>query len=193
LGVAALILSAGGCSRTFRPDQADRGEQVPVDELLHGHLYSQPAVTVAEACRVVLLLADGEEQFADYPARYDALVERGIIRPAWGLTREECVDRGTLAYMIYRVLELRGGVNMAVLGRLGIGDRRYATKELSYRGLIPQGSAHVYVSGAEFMDIIGRTDRYMAEHDMYEIEQVDLPGLVGTGQADGAPGTDSSP
>ena len=74
-------LGAVGCSPVLRSDQASRGEQVDVDAFLHEHLQQVPMVTVAEAYRAMLVLADGEDAYPDFAARQAALFERGVARP----------------------------------------------------------------------------------------------------------------
>lgn len=187
VGLVLAALVSAGCSQTLRPEQADRGEQLDVDALLHEHLQAEPMVTVAEACRVMLLLADGEEQYADFDARRAALEERGITRSAWGLRREACIDRGSIAYMLCRILEIRGGVNLALLGGLGIGDRRYAVRELVYRQLMEPGAPYRYMAGSELVDLAARADRYMAKHGMYDEEEVDVSEVIESGGAANPP------
>jgi len=176
----ALLVVAGicGCSQTLRVDQAETGEKVDVDTLLHEHLQKQPMVTTAEAYRVLLILADGDENYDSFEARQAALEERGIARPQWGLSRDACIDKGSVAYMICKILKIRGGVNLAVFGQLGIGDRRYAVRELAYMGLMPQTAPYRYITGGELVDLMLKADRYMAGHGMYEEETVDIGQML---------------
>ena len=186
-GLVLAALVSAGCSQTLRPEQADRAEQLDVDALLHEHLQAEPMVTVAEAHRVLLLLADGEENYADFGARQAALEERGIARSAWGLRREACIDRGSVAYMMCRILEIRGGVNLALLGGLGVGDRRYAVRELVYRRMMEPGPHYGYLTGSELVDLVARADRYMAKRGMYDEEGVDISEVIESGGAANPP------
>lgn len=180
----AIGLAATGCTQTLRVEQADQGEQVEVDSFLHEHLPAQAMVTVAEAYRAMLLLADGDEQCNDFAARQAALEERGIARPAWGLRREACIDRGSVAYMVCRILQIRGGLNLNLLGGLGIGDRRYAVRELVYLDLMPPGAAYRYMTGGELAEVMLEADRYMARHGMYEAQEVDITEVIESGSAE---------
>jgi len=185
-GAGALLVIAGmcGCSQTLRMEQADQGEKVDVDTLLHEHLQKQPMVTAAEAYRAMLILADGDESYDSFEARQTALEERGIARPQWGLSRDACIDKGSVAYMVCKILKIQGGVNFAVFGQLGIGDRRYAVRELAHMGLMSQTAPYRYITGGELVDLMLKADRYMARHGMYEEETVDI------GQMLEAPGGD---
>ena len=173
VGLALLAAMTTGCAVT-RPEQADRGEQVPIEEFLHEHLHAQPMVTVAEAYRAMVLLADGDDTYDSFAAREQALTERGIARPAWKLTREACIDRGAVAYMVCKILRIRSGVNFTLLGSLGVGDRRYAVRELAYLDLLDSMPPYRYMSGAELVDLLGKADAYMAKEGLYEEEPVDF-------------------
>lgn len=178
--VAALM---GGCSQVMRPEQADQGEQVDSIRFLHQHLQEQPLVTVAEAYRAVLMLADGEDRLDSFAAREEDLLARKIIRPEWKLTRAAAIDRGSVAYMVCRVLQIRGGVNFRTLGALGIGDRRYAARELAYLDLMDRTPPYRYMSGAELVDLMAKADRYMMENGMYAEEPTRLRDVVEPGAA----------
>lgn len=184
----SIALCLCGCSQVIRPEQADQGEQVDVDTFLHEHLQCQPMVTTAEAYRAMLILADGEDRHASFDGRRAELQERGIVRPAWGLVRDQGIDRGSVAYMVCKILQIRGGVNFAVLGQSGIGDRRYAVRELVYMGLMPPGAPYRYLTGGELVDLLAKADGYMAEHGMYEEEAVDVVEMLESGPAAAAPG-----
>jgi hypothetical protein len=175
-----LLLSAGlpGCSQIHRPEQAQQGEQVNTDAFLHQHLQREPMVTVAEAYRAMILLADGDDSFPSFAAREESLLQRKIVRPEWKLDREMVIDRGSVAYMVLQILKIRGGVNFNVMGRLGIADRRYAVRELTYMEMMGSTPPYRYISGAELVDLVGKADTYMAEHGLYPEERVDVVEMV---------------
>ncbi len=152
----------------IRSEQADQGEKVNGEEFLHEHLPKQPAVTVAEAYRGMVMLADGEDRFASFEERESSLMSRKIAGPAWKLQRDQAIDRGSVAYMVTRILKIRGGVDLVVFGGIGLGDRRYALHELIYMGMIPNSPTYRYMTGSELVDLIAKADEYMAQHDMYQ-------------------------
>jgi len=179
-GVLLVTVGLCGCSQTLRSDQANRGEQCDVDVFLHEHLQKQPMVTTAEAYRAMLILADGDDTQDSFEARQQTLEQRGIARRSWGLSRDACIDKGSVAFMVCKILQVRGGVNLALLGELGIGDRRYAVRELAYMDLMPQAASYRYITGGELVDLMLKADRYMAEHNMYEEESVDISQMLET-------------
>ncbi len=180
LSALAMTASAlpAGCSRTVRTAQADRAEQLDEDTFLHEHLPAQPMVTTAEAYRAMILLADGRDECRIFDQRAAMLVDRGITRPDWRLQRDECIDRGSVAWMVCRILDIDGGVNMRLLGSWGPGDRRYAVRELYYRQLLDSTPAYRYMSGAELVDLLGKADAYLAERGRYPAAPLDVVGPV---------------
>src|SRR5262249_11363184 len=138
LRVAALcgLLAAIGCTEFERPQQVEQAEKADTDVFMHDQLQREHVVTVAEAYRAMLMLADGEDKPATFEQREETLVCRGIVRTAWELQRDDAIDRGSVAYMAMRIMQIKGGVNCRTLGALGIGDRRYAVRELAYMDLM---------------------------------------------------------
>ncbi|MFA5864885.1 MAG: hypothetical protein WC975_09380 [Phycisphaerae bacterium] len=119
--------------------------------------------SVADAVRAVGILTAGSDVGKDYDARYQYLVEHDIVRPNWNLEPDQWIDRGTLAYMLIKAANIKGGVNMLLFGSNGLGDRRYAYREMMYRELMPGGVDYNYVSGPELVTTVGKVDRYIQE------------------------------
>lgn len=167
-------LAATGCTEFQKPEQVERAEKSDTDVFMHEQLESEHVVTVAEAYRAMLMLADGEDKPATFEQREETLVCRGIVRTAWELQRDDAIDRGSVAYMAMRIMEIKGGVNCQTLGRLGVGDRRYAVRELAYRDLMPLGFSYRFITGGELVDLMARADEYMAKHGRYEQKNLDI-------------------
>lgn len=177
---AAVVLGllAVGCSPMLRPEQADRGEQVTSDDFLHDHLQRQSVVTAAEAYRAMLMLAEGQDTPRSFAGREEELLSKGILREDWRLSRETALDRGTIAWMTCRIIGMKGGVNMRTMGELGVGDRRYAVRELVYYQLLDPGPPYRYMSGAELVDLMHKADGYMLQEGRYEQPPTDLEALA---------------
>jgi hypothetical protein len=174
IAVVASSLALGGCSQVTRPEQAQAGEKVDSNVFLHEHLPGQSMVTVAEAYRAMVMLAEGQDKLDSFAAREEYLLARQIARPAWKLQRDMAIDRGSVAYMVMRILNIRGGVNANVYGRLGIGDRRYAVRELAYRSIMTDAPPYRLISGAELVDVLGNADAAMADRAIYAQERTDI-------------------
>ena len=131
----------------------------------------QAKCTVADAVRAVCMLEAGEDIGKNYRERYEYLKERGIVRDAWHLKPDQWIDRGTLAYMLLKAAHIKGGINMFLFASWGLGDRRYAYREMLYRDLMEEGVSYNYVSGPELITAIGNVDRYMEQAGEYSPQE----------------------
>src|SRR5262249_12073876 len=134
-----LTLLLGACAMP-RKENPEVDPNTLGDVEFQGYLADVPLVTVDEAYRAMLILADGEDTSKTFDERREKLESRGIARPQWGLRPENIVDKGTVAFMVCRICKIRGGVNMHVFGALGLGDRRYAMREVVYEKLMDESS-----------------------------------------------------
>jgi hypothetical protein len=162
----ALLVGLVGCAgpRKFQPELDH--ETLDQTRFVH-YLATLPVVTVDEAARAMLILADGTETHATYEQRVAELEQRGIVRKAWHLKPDHVLDKGTLGYMLLKVCRLPGGVNTLLFGSWGLGDRRYALKEVADVGLLTYGPDYHPVTGGELVAALARADTYMAEHGIY--------------------------
>lgn len=188
--VGAMLLVTGGCGdkRTGVKDASGPPATRPASTMPASEFDGQAAdpmdffdgmvrkakCSVADAVRAVVLLEHGEDVGTGFEDRYDFLVERDIVRPAWRLKADQWIDRGTLAFMLLRVARVPGGVNMSVFGSWGLGDRRYAYREMLYNDLMPPGCDYNYVSGPELITTLGKVDNYMARGKNSPAEETDL-------------------
>lgn len=173
-GVAiGMLLSLAGClgPRQYHPD-TDPAKLS--DDAFMSYLATVPVVTVDEAFRAMLILADGKDSCKAFEERRAALVSRGIAREAWNLEPDNVIDRGSVAAMTCKILQMRGGVNRAVFGGMGLGDRRYANRELIYRNLLADGPDYAGMQGPVLVAMFARCDEYMEQHKLYEAKPVEL-------------------
>jgi hypothetical protein len=168
-----LILLTGGCGRP-RKTQPPVDPATLDDAAFQAYLADVPVVTVDEACRAMLVLADGHDATKDWSQRSQELLRRGWIRSAWGLRPDYMVDRGTVAYMICKICKIHGGVDRLILGSWGLGDRRYAYRELVYRDLMPPGTEYEVVTGGQMVGLMGKADSLMEKKHLYQTEKFDL-------------------
>lgn len=59
---------------------------------------------------------------------------------------------------------------MVLFGSWGLGERRYAYRELLYRNLVQEGVDYGYVSGPELIATLGKVDNFMLETGRYTPE-----------------------
>lgn len=117
-------------------------------------LASERWCTNDQACAMVLLLVDDQDDSKSFDARLSALQTKGLVEPGWSLVADDPVSKGTLGYMLYRALELDGGVMIQVLPL-----RRYGYREVVHAGLMLRGSEYEPLTGPEVVGIMGRAAR----------------------------------
>ncbi len=162
-----------GCAGP-RPMTPSIDAQTLDDGTFQAYLAEVELVTVDEAYRAMLILADGEDTSVDFEERRGRLESRGIARSAWGLQSDHVIDAGSAAYMVCRICEIGGGLNLRLFGRAGLGDRRYALRELMYRGMLDDVVDYQYMTGPAFLKLFRNADTLMAEKGMYDTGGVDL-------------------
>ena len=173
--VFAVALGAlAGCAPqvTIEPAQ-DHNEYESLDFI---HLLAQqPMVTYDQGCRAMLLLADGqEEQPGVFEQRHAELLSRGAVSDRWDLTANDPLDRGTLAYMMFKVCRMPHSLSSWLSGFSGLGDRRYALKNVVHAGVMPYGLPGQIPTGGEVVAALARADDYMAAHGVYQADEVEV-------------------
>ena len=166
----ALLTGCSGLRQTRPPV-----DPVTVSDSDFVHYLAQVSlVTTDEAFRAMLILVDGQDGSKSFEERRDRLVQRDIVNPAWITGPEYVIDRGAVAAMVCRACKLTGGINLVIFGSMGLGDRRYALRELVYREIMTTGADYAPVSGGEFVGILTRADALLAEQGAYETPEIRL-------------------
>ncbi|MCE9591603.1 MAG: hypothetical protein K8S99_13890 [Planctomycetes bacterium] len=154
-----LIVALAGChaahveqplTRTLASNDTDAQM-----EFWHA-LALRPMTSNDEAFHGLLLYTDNQDPAADYAGRIALLKARRMLPGDFDRPADEAVSRGTLAVALVKVLNIKGGVVMRVIGP----GPHYATRELQYEGLYPPSSENQTFSGSEFVGVIGRIEDY---------------------------------
>lgn len=173
----ALILSGSalvcGCAHPRQTEPEVNPNELN-DQGFQVYLARAPLITVDEAYRAMLILADGEDTSQGFAERKEKLESRGIARAAWNLQAENVIDAGSLAFMVCRICKISGGVNSTLFGSWGLGDRRYALRELIYRQMVDEMIDYQFVTGADLHGLMRKADAFMMEKGLYESENIDL-------------------
>lgn len=162
IGTAGVLFSAGCATpkRTYQPAQ----DHNSLNELEFVHYLSDlPAVSMDEAYHAMLLLLREEATGMSFEQREAILTQRGIARKAWGLSANDLLDKGTLAYMVVQVCRLPQWVNDLALGSWGLGDRRYALRRAVWYDMVPYGMPYHAVTGGELLATITKAADYMEQ------------------------------
>lgn len=156
--LAALLLLAGCQPLTVEDSLTSKlGGSEPEQQMEFWHaLTDRPMVSHDDAFRATLLFLDGKDDTADYAARVDLLKQRGLLAKKFERPANEAITRGTLAVVLVKALEIRGGVVMRLTG----ASPRYALRELVYMNLYPPSSPHQYFTGTELVGVFGRMEDY---------------------------------
>jgi hypothetical protein len=170
--VLCLCVAAGCAGPRQSPPSVD--SNTLSDDGFQAYLAEVSLVTVNEAYRAMLILADGEDTSKTFEERKAKLEARGIARKEWNLQPDNVVDAGSLAYMVCRICKVRGGVCYNVFGRVGLGDRRYALRELIYLEMINELGDYQYITGATMLGVMAKADALMQKKGLYQADDVDL-------------------
>ncbi|MCK6484732.1 MAG: hypothetical protein HUU22_15365 [Phycisphaerae bacterium] len=172
---AVILAFVAGCAAPRKTAPPVDPATLSDDGFLH-YLAEVPLVTTDEAYRAMLILADGEDTCKSFEERRDKLVQRQIVNPAWDLQPDHVIDRGSVAAMVCKICRLRGGLNRVLFASWGLGDRRYANRELVYRDLLDPGTDYVPIKGGQLVALMTKADALMEERGIYETVPVELGG-----------------
>lgn len=170
---ATVLLLLAGCANPRHTPPAVDPATLSDDAFTH-YLAGAPVVTVDEAYRAMLILADGEDKSKTFAEREQELVSRGIASAAWKLQPDNVIDQGAVAAMVCRVLHLKGGINLIIFGSFGLGDRRYANRELIFREMLPSAPDYMPVRGGTLLALTTKADAYMTEHGLFQAPAIKL-------------------
>jgi len=168
-----LVFAASGCAGPRQT--APKVDPATLDDdAFQSYLAQAGMVTVDEAYRAMVILADGKDGSKDFEERRKKLESRGIANPLWNLKPQNVIDSGAIAFMICRICKISGGVDMVVLGSWGLGDRRYAMRELIYREMIEDSVDYQYMTGAKLVGLMSKADTIMAKKNLYNNQGIQL-------------------
>ena len=169
----ACVLPIVGClgPRKVAPAKDPTGLS---DEAFQAYLAEAPFVTVEEAYRAMLILADGEDTCKTHEERAAKLESRGIARAAWKLEPQNVVDAGSVSYMVVKICQIGGGVNFNLFGSWGLGDRRYAMRELVYRKMLEDSADYQAMAGDRLVGLMARAGDLMEKKGLYDSAKIDL-------------------
>ena len=175
LTLLALNIGIGlsGCAAP-RAVQPEVDPATLSDDGFEAYIAEVPDVTVDEAYRAMLILADGEDGRENFEQREAELQRRGIARAQWNLKPDDVIDTGSVAYMVCQICQIKGGVSARLFGSWGLGDRRYAVRELVYREMMEEGVDYQFMTGSGLYTLLHKADDLMEKKGLYESAGVDL-------------------
>ncbi len=159
-----------------------QNNNVLADKNIYRDLADRGIATYEDGCRAISYFVDVPESTMTFEELVLELKKKGIIRRRWKYKAEKPVTRGIMAYMICRVLNIKGGLTMRALDgierftslirkRLKIKDdfalpdfgmnKRYAYLEFQHKGLVPAGHKHTYITGHDMLAGLYRVEQYI--------------------------------
>lgn len=171
--LACMVALSVGCAGPRKSVPEVNAAELP-DDAFQMYLARIDLVTVDEAFRAMLILADGECTAKTFEERSAALESKGISRRQWNLKPDNVIDCGSVAFMVCRICQIKGGVDMHLIGSWGLGDRRYAMRELVYREMIEDAVDYQYMTGARLTGLLAKADQEMARKNLYPNQGIDL-------------------
>lgn len=153
-------LTAGSCARstvTTGLETTYDKQDLTRDIAFWHKLPERSAVTNDEGLHGLLSFIYGEDPAADYPARVKLAKEQGLVAKDFNEPANATLTKGTLAAALARTMNIKGGVMLQLSGNSG----RYATRELTYMGILPEGSTeNQSISGLDFVGVISKAQDF---------------------------------
>ena len=123
-------------------------------------LVNKGNATYYDAYRMMAILESGQDTpDANYDELKKGLAELKIIPKDWE-KESEFVNRGELAYMLFKSLEMKGGLTVKIFGV----SCRYAFRECVDKKLIVEGFAGQLLSGEELISILAEAEKYQQKN-----------------------------
>ena len=156
LGCSLLVM---GCARTVVVDtnETDYNPNDVTAQLDFWHeLPGRSAVTNNEGLHGVILFLEGQDSTGSYEERVAWFDERGWLTAGFDEDPNVAMQRGTLAKVLAHALEIDGGVMMRLTGK----SPRYATRELVFLDILPEGTELMVIDGLDYLGVISSAEEY---------------------------------
>jgi hypothetical protein len=130
----------------------------PMKELYFNQLGQKRIAFRYDAAKAVTLLMNVDQKYIDLDAQTAYLRELKLLPAKYDGSFDpmQPLRKGVLAFMFYRLLELRGGVVLMLFGP----SERYALKELAFQGFLAPGHVDDLVSGEELVYLLTRATEH---------------------------------
>ncbi|GAX62662.1 Coenzyme f420-dependent n5,n10-methylene tetrahydromethanopterin reductase and related flavin-dependent oxidoreductase [Candidatus Scalindua japonica] len=175
--LALLLLSPGRCA------SAGNGDNIYRD------LIEREIVTYEDGCRAISCFAEVSAATMTFNEMVAELEEKGIVEKSWKYKAETPLTRGTMAFMISKLLKIKGGLTMRaialtrrftrfiskgfkkkngpLLPDIGM-SKRYAYRETQHMGLLPSGNNKTYITGTDMLAGLYRLEQYIKAEERKE-------------------------
>ena len=152
------------------------------DENVYRELIERGVATYEDGCRAISAYVGIPADTMTFEEVVLALRQKEIVDRRWKYSPDKTLTRAIMAYMIFKVLDMKGGFTMHVTDgigsftsfvcrKLGISDdftvpdigigRRYAFLEFQFKRIIPQGNKRTFLTGHDLMAVMYRLEQYI--------------------------------
>jgi hypothetical protein len=159
-----------------------KSREALADENVYRELIERGIATYEDGCRAISAYVGIPADTMTFEKVVLALKKKEIVDSRWEYAPDKTLTRAIMAYMIFKVLDMKGGFTMHVVNgigsftsfvcrKLGISDdftvpdigigRRYAFLEFQFKGIIPQGNKRTFLTGHDLMAIMYRLEQYI--------------------------------
>ncbi len=161
---------------------------------VYRELIERGVATYEDGCRAICAYVDIPADSMTFEEVVLALKEKEIVDRRWDYKPDKIFTRALAAYMIFKVLDMKGGFTMHVVNgvgrftsfvrrKLGISDdfavpdigigRRYAYLEFQFKGMIPQGNKRIFLTGHDLMAIMYRLEQLIKSEEARKKQEED--------------------
>ncbi len=127
------------------------------DNNIYRGLIDRSIATYEDGCRAISCFVNLPAETMTFEQLVTELKGKGIIGKRWKYKAEKPLTRGTVAYMMCKILNIKGGLTMRLLGT----TRRYAYLECQQMGILPIGHSKIYLSGHDLLALVYRMEQYI--------------------------------
>lgn len=159
-----------------------QSREVLAGKNVYRELIERGVATYEDGCRAISAYIDVPAKTMTFVEVVSALKKKGIVDRRWEYKPDKTFTRAIAAYMIFKVLDMKGGFTMRMLNglghftgfvcrKLGISNdftlpdigvgRRYAFLEFQFKGIIPQGNKRTFLTGHDLMAVMYRLEQYI--------------------------------
>jgi hypothetical protein len=160
VGAGAAALVGAGCARTVVGSPLNTGYSsgnVAAELGFMEDISKRTVVANDEGLHALFALADAGDRNRTYEERVDVAKSRGWLSKDWDEPGDLAMQRGTLARCMVVMCRIQGGVMLRVLGPTA----RYATRELVYLDILPQGTEEQTLSGPELVGALNKAQDFL--------------------------------
>ena len=176
-----LLLSVLFQSREALADENIYRKALTVENV-YRDLIERGVATYEDGCRAISAYVGVPAGAMTFEEVVSELKRKEIVDRRWKYSPDKTLTRAIMAYMIFKVLDMKGGFTMHVVNgmgrftsfvcrKLGISDdftvpdigigRRYAFLEFQFKGIIPQGNKRTFLTGHDLMAVMYRLEQYI--------------------------------